>query len=88
MTLIDATGYTAATLTTASFIPQAWLTFRSRDVHGISLAMYGAFTVGIALWLTYGVLTRAWPIVMANAVTFVLAAGILGMKIWLGGRPR
>ena len=86
MTLIDATGYTAAALTTTSFIPQAWLTFRSRDVDGISLGMYSAFTTGIALWLGYGVLTRAWPIVVANAVTFVLAAAILTMKIALGRR--
>ena len=39
MTLVDGLGYAAATLTTASFLPQAWLTFRSRDVSGISLAM-------------------------------------------------
>jgi len=81
MTLTDSLGYIAATLTTASFIPQAWLTFRSRDVSGISLGMYGAFTFGIALWLGYGVMLQAWPIVIANAVTFVLAATILGMKL-------
>ena len=83
MTLIDALGYAAATLTTASFVPQAWLTFRTRDVSGISLAMYSGFTFGIALWLAYGVMLRAWPIVIANAVTLALAAGILTMKLRL-----
>ena len=83
MTLIDALGYLAAALTTASFLPQAWLTFRSRDVSGISLTMYAAFTLGIALWLAYGVVLRAWPIVIANAVTFLLAAAILLMKLTL-----
>ena len=87
MTLTDSLGYIAATLTTASFIPQAWLTFRSRDVSGISLGMYGAFTFGIALWLGYGVMLQAWPIVIANAVTFVLAATILGMKLVMQKRP-
>ncbi|HEY8707483.1 MAG TPA: SemiSWEET transporter [Burkholderiaceae bacterium] len=86
MTFVDGLGYAAAALTTTSFVPQAWLTFRSRDVSGISLAMYSAFTFGIALWLAYGVLLRAWPIVIANAVTFVLAAGILTMKLRLGRR--
>jgi MtN3 and saliva related transmembrane protein len=84
MSLIDGLGYLAAALTTASFIPQAWLTFRTRDVSGISLAMYVAFTLGIALWLVYGAMLRAWPIVVANAVTFVLAAGILLMKLLIG----
>ncbi len=87
MTLIDSLGYAAATLTTAAFVPQAWLTFRSRDVSGISLAMYSVFTLGIALWLAYGVLLRAWPIVVANAVTLLLAAGILAMKLRLMNRP-
>ena len=87
MTLIDTLGYAAAMLTTASFVPQAWLTFRTRDVSGISLAMYSVFTLGIALWLAYGLLLQAWPIVVANAVTLLLAAGILAMKLRLMNRP-
>ena len=47
----DIIGYIAATLTTVSFVPQAWHTFRTKDVSGISLGMYSVFTVGIALWL-------------------------------------
>ena len=86
MTYIDAVGYAAAILTTASFVPQAWLTFRTRDVRGISLAMYSVFTLGVALWLGYGVLMRAWPIVIANAVTLALAASILLMKLAHGRR--
>ena len=80
MNLIDWVGSIAACLTTASFIPQAWHTFRTRDVSGISLGMYSLFTAGVALWLVYGVLESALPIIMANAITLVLAALILAMK--------
>ena len=80
MTLADGLGYAAAALTTAAFLPQAWLTFRTRDVSGISLAMYSVFTLGIAGWLVYGLLLQAWPIVVANVITFVLSASILAMK--------
>ena len=83
-------GYAAAALTTASFMPQAWMTFRTRDVSGVSLAMYGLFTLGIVLWLFYGVRIGAWPVIVANVVTLMLAAAILVMKIrfeW-GGRAR
>jgi MtN3 and saliva related transmembrane protein len=79
--LTDWLGYVAATLTTASFVPQAWLIFRTRNVSGISLAMYSAFTLGIALWLAYGVMLGAWPIIIANIITLVLASCILVMKI-------
>ena len=78
---IELIGYAAACLTTCSFVPQAWLTFRSRDVRGISLAMYSAFAAGVALWLAYGWLLGAWPIVLANAITLTLALLILGMKL-------
>ena len=74
-------GYLAAALTTCSFVPQAWLTFRSRDVSGISLGMYSVFTAGVALWLAYGLLTDAWPVVVANTITLVLALAILAMKL-------
>lgn len=77
-------GYCAAALTTVSFLPQAWLTFRTKDVRGVSLGMYSVFTVGIAMWLLYGVLMGAWPIIAANAVTLALASVILGMKIRYG----
>jgi MtN3 and saliva related transmembrane protein len=77
-------GYAAAFLTTCSFVPQAWLTFRTRDVRGVSLGMYTVFTLGVALWLVYGLMLAAWPIVMANGITLALAGGILLMKIRYG----
>ena len=77
-------GYAAAILTTASFVPQAWLTFRTRDVSGISLGMYSVFATGVGLWLAYGLLLGAWPIVAANAITLALALAILWMKLHYG----
>lgn len=74
-------GYAAATCTTASFVPQAILTLRTRDVSGISLGMYSAFTFGVALWLAYGWRLGEWPIIVANALTLMLAATILGTKL-------
>jgi MtN3 and saliva related transmembrane protein len=81
MALQDWLGYTAAALTTGSFVPQALLTLRTRDVSGISLGMYTAMTLGVALWLAYGLALRQWPIVLANGVTLVLAATILVAKL-------
>ena len=81
MSLTELFGYCAAVLTTISFVPQAWHTFTTRDVRGISLGMYSVFTAGVACWLIYGLLLGAWPIVIANVVTLVLAGGILVMKL-------
>jgi MtN3 and saliva related transmembrane protein len=81
MPLLDLFGYFAAVLTTISFIPQVWHTFRTRDVRGISLSMYSVFTLGVACWLGYGLMLRAWPIVGANLITLILASTILAMKL-------
>ena len=74
-------GYLAATLTTGAFVPQALQTFRSDDLSGISLGMYSAFTLGVALWLLYGLALGEWPIVIANLITLVLAFTIL-LRTW------
>jgi len=82
----DWIGALAAAFTTMSFVPQAWRTWRTRDVSGISLAMYAVFTVGVGLWLVYGILLGEMPIIVANAITFTLALLILAMRIRYGGR--
>ena len=80
----DIIGMVAAVLTTISFVPQVWHSFKTRDVSGISLPMYSLFTVGIALWLAYGILLGAWPLIVANGITLSLASAILGMKLRFG----
>jgi MtN3 and saliva related transmembrane protein len=74
-------GYFAAFLTTSAFVPQAIKTIRTRDTSGISLGMYVTFACGIVLWFLYGFVIRSWPIVVANAVTFLLAVIILALKM-------
>lgn len=81
MNITDWVGYAAATLTTLSFVPQAILTVRTRNVSGISLGMYSCFTAGVALWLIYGFHLGEWPIIAANAITLGLASIILVTKV-------
>ena len=77
-------GYLAAACTTLSFVPQAVKTIRTRDTSGISLWMYVVFTFGIACWFGYGLYLMSWPMILSNAVTFVLSSTILGMKLKYG----
>ena len=79
--MIEILGYTAATLTTLSFVPQAIKTLRSGDTAAISLRMYLLFTSGIALWGVYGLLKGDGPLVVANAITLVSAGLILQSKL-------
>lgn len=74
-------GYVAATLTTLAFVPQALKTLKSRDTRSISLGMYTVFTAGVGFWFVYGIALDSWPMILSNALTFVLSATILGLKI-------
>lgn len=78
----DAIGYVAATLTTASFLPQAILTIKTRDTESLSLSMYSLFTLGVFCWLIYGIYLNNNAIVIANSITFLLALSILSFKIY------
>lgn len=84
MQLSDILGYAAATLTTVSFVPQAWRTFKTKDVSGISLRMYSIFTAGIAVWLAYGIVLKETPMMIANSLSLVLACTVLFMKLRYG----
>ncbi|MFM1869469.1 MAG: hypothetical protein RLY99_213 [Pseudomonadota bacterium] len=81
MNFEDILGYVAACLTTISFLPQALRIYKTKDTRAISFWMYLIFSLGVFLWLVYGVFIVAWPIVVANAMTLLLSLWILWMKI-------
>ena len=74
-------GFLAAFLTTSAFVPQVWTSWRTRDTRGISLGMFSTMTVGVLLWLIYGVLIGDAPLVAANGLAFVLSLAVLILKI-------
>jgi MtN3 and saliva related transmembrane protein len=74
-------GYIAAFLTTAAFVPQAYYSWTTRDLSGISLPMYAMFTIGVGFWLFYGYLIGSVPVILANLITFLLSSMVLGLKI-------
>ena len=77
----DWVGYAAAILATLSFLPQVVKTIRSGQTKDISLTMYLLFCAGVALWLVYGILIHATPVIVANLATLLLSGTILMMKI-------
>lgn len=81
MTLNTFIGSMAAVCTTLAFVPQVLKSWRTRDLSGISLPMYTIFTVGVLLWLVYGILIQDWPVIVANAITALLASAVLFLKL-------
>lgn len=84
VSLPELIGHVAGLLTTVAFLPQVLKTWRSRSAHDISLAMFACFCLGVVMWLTYGLLLGAWPVILANMATLVLAGTILFFKFRYG----
>ena len=84
MNWITLVGMVAGICTTLAFVPQVLQVYRSRSAKDISLGMYAIFLSGVVLWLIYGVMIDAKPIIVANAVTMILAGAVLLAKLRFG----
>lgn len=77
----DIIGYSAAFLTTVSFLPQVIKIIRTKDTKSLSLGMYLLLTAGIVLWITYGILRNDYVLIIANVFTILLTLIVLIYKI-------
>lgn len=82
--LIDVIGGSGAMLTTLCWLPQALKVIREKETRALSLPATGAFTLGVVLWLIYGLAIDDWPLIGSNAVTLALMVPILAMKLRYG----
>lgn len=77
-------GLAAGICTTASFIPQVVKSWKTKETKDLSLIMLILLAVGVGLWLTYGILTKDMPIILANIVSFPFTLSLLVIKIIYG----
>lgn len=74
-------GFAAAVCTTTAFIPQLVHVLRLRSARDISLPTFLLFSIGVFLWLLYGLWDHSVPVIAANAATLVLSVSILILKL-------
>jgi MtN3 and saliva related transmembrane protein len=65
-------------------LPQALKVIRDKETRALSLPATVAFSLGVVLWLIYGLAIGDWPLIGSNAVTLALMAPILAMKLRYG----
>jgi MtN3 and saliva related transmembrane protein len=86
-TPVEGLGFVAAFCSTAAFVPQLARVIRLRSARDISLPTFLLFSVGVFLWLVYGINIGSKPVIISNAVTLVLSLSILILKLRYGSRP-
>lgn len=80
-------GYAAGILTTFAFLPQALRMIRTRQTNGMSMAWALSTTLGVFLWLCYGITRHSIPMISANGITLFLLLIILFVKIRFDNHP-
>ncbi|MDP3332007.1 MAG: SemiSWEET transporter [Methylococcaceae bacterium] len=80
MSELDILGLVASCFTSSSFAPQIWRTWKTRDVSSMSLSTYLILTIGVSMWLLYGVLKGDLPLIVANT-TMVMMTGTITLMI-------
>jgi MtN3 and saliva related transmembrane protein len=80
ITWVDLIGVAAALCSISSFAPQILKIVREKDASSVSLKTYALTVTTFVLWTAYGVLAPAWPVAAANAIAFMMASAVLGLK--------
>lgn len=78
---VEILGLMAATLTTAAFVPQAYKAWKYKSTRDISLTMYLVLFLGLLLWFVYGLYIDSLPVILANAITGLLAFLVILLKL-------
>jgi MtN3 and saliva related transmembrane protein len=84
--MTNSVGPIAGLCTTLSLVPQLHSIWGRKSASDVSLAMFLVFGLGVALWLTYGIVIRSAPVIVANGATLVLVIAILTLKLYYDRR--
>lgn len=77
-------GLVAGTITSLASIPQVIKTLKSRHVRDISIWQPLLLSIGVALWMFYGILIHDLPLIVANITPLACNILLTGMKIHYG----
>ncbi len=74
-------GLVAGLPTTVGFVPQMIKGLRTRKMDDVSILMPIVLSVGMTLWLVYGLILQDLAIVLWNAIATSLNLGIIALKL-------
>ena len=80
-------GFIAGSVTTAENLPQVWKTYRNKSGEGLSFRMLLTLAIGLGLWIVYGIMSKSLPLIVTNAIVFLLILLLIGMKLKFDRAP-
>lgn len=74
-------GLAGGAFTNLGLIPQVLQAYRTRSVADISLQFILLTTVGISLWLIYGLTMGLWSVIVWNTLTLFMLSLLIFAKL-------
>ncbi len=80
MNYISVIGIVAGLFTACSLLPQLIKIVKEKKVEDLSKGMFITLMIGLALWITYGILKNDLPIIATNVFSLLLNISILILR--------
>lgn len=80
MNYIDLIGYLGSFLTSITFIPQVYKTWKTKSVGDLSLTMMLIVVTSCIVWLVYAIALMLWPVIIANGIIGILSLMLIYFK--------
>lgn len=77
----DTIGYIAGALTTFATLPQLIKSLKTKNMDGISPYFVSSFTLGLSLWLVYGISKNDYPIIIFNIISLMFWIPLLYLSL-------
>lgn len=78
--IADIVGYIAAGIGIVMFLPQVIQCWKTKNTKAVSTLSFSLLAASASLWAIYGILLKAYPIILVNSVIATLSLFILFLK--------
>lgn len=87
MTNIEMVGHLGSILSSITFIPQVYKTWKSKSAGDLSMLMMGIVFTSTIVWLIYGIGLDLWPVIICNGIICALSLLLIFFKLSFKDRP-
>jgi MtN3 and saliva related transmembrane protein len=79
--LIEIIGLTGSILSSITFMPQVYQTWKTRSVKDLNIYMLLIVFSSTLIWIVYGVSRGLLPVIICNSIISLLSLLLIGFKI-------
>lgn len=81
MDWIEVVGLSGSLLSSITFMPQVYQTWKTKSVGDLNLSMMGIVFLSTVIWLVYGVGKNLLPVIICNGIICFLSLVLIYFKL-------